>query len=170
MSPSLALLVFLLASVAPFAAPSPALRSVAVAFADAADAEAAQVAENFVLSHFSDCGAHVCGRSGARYWQYKDFSWSLQRSPLTYKDVLFGVEWKGHLEIRVPKYRTYFRGSGSAKGRWSPWQTVGLIRIYMQKKTGVWNICSKLAHNDWPIVDTAPPCDELQNVPPGPIR
>ena len=160
----------MLASVAPFAVPSPGFGSAAVAFADAGDPEAEQVAEDFVLSHFSDCGAHVCSKSGARYWQYKDFSWSLQRSPLTYKDVLFGVEWKGHLEIRMSKYRTYLPGSGTAKGRWGPWQTVELIRIYIQKKHGVWNVCSKMARNDWPMGDTAPRCDELRNVPPGPVR
>jgi hypothetical protein len=163
-------LTLLFASVAFVALPYPSFGTAKMVFTDALDPEAQQVAEDFVRSRFSDCGAAVCSKSGRRYWQYEDFAWSVDRNPLSYRDAQNGVEWNGYLEIYASKYRAYRPGAKFRTGRWGAWRTRPPIRISMQKTDQGWNIRVQVAEDDLPMGDEAPRYDDWRRIVPGSIE
>lgn len=146
----------------------PAFGSRVTSLPSVLDEEAAEAADAFVGAHFSlECGEDVFSQTDGRYWQYRDFGWLVCPDPVTYKDTVFGVEWKGQLEIGAQQFRTYPSRTGSARQpRWSRWHPVEPIHIYFQKKHGIWNFHSSVAHDELPMGHTAPRCDALPGVAP----
>lgn len=140
----------------------PSFGSPVMSIPGALDAEAEDAADTFVLAHFNlDCGPAAFSKDDRRYSQYKSLTWSLQPDALTHKDVVFGIQWRGHLEIHAAMYRTYVRAAGlSRQTHWSAWRPLEPIRFYVQKKNGIWNFHSTTAYDE-PVIGDAPTCEEV---------